>query len=184
MSGDMKKAKSDIWKYFELNREARKTKCVLCKTELVYTGGTSSMRNHIKFRHKSASVESDKRQTTIGQYHAAKQALSKDRYNSITRSLALMCAIDLRPVSMIQCKGFINYTKQLNPEYKVPCRTTVTRHIQILYEECKKDLIELLHDCTVAMTTDMWTSVNMRAYITVTGHYITKDCQTCAFLEE
>ena len=50
------------------------------------------MRNHVKFRHKrdnlaelETSSEAAKKQSTLKQYHQSKQALSKPRYEGITR---------------------------------------------------------------------------------------------------
>ena len=43
----------------------------------------------------------------------------------INRHLALVCAADLRPFSIVESKGFQSFIKTLNPECKVWCRTAV-----------------------------------------------------------
>ena len=99
--------------------------------------------------------------------------MSSERYDSITKSLALACAIDLRPVSMVAGKGFKTFCHKLNPDYQVPCRTTVNKHLFILYESCKLELIQLLTGCEISLTTDLWTACNTTPYITLTAHFIT-----------
>ena len=58
---------------------------------------------------------------------------------------------------------------------QVPCASTIRTHLAFLYKECKEDLIELLADHTVSFTTDLWTGVGARAFITVTAHYISRE---------
>ena len=172
---------SDVWKYFTLSEDKKKTRCEICSKSLAYNGGTSAMRNHIKFVHKataaSAGVSVKKQPTLLGFSNMfAKKKLSKSQYEENNRSLALMCALDLRPISMVEGRGFRAFCKKLNPEYKIPCRKTITKHVMILYEENKKDLIELMKDTPgVSFTTDLWTSTATRGFITVTGHFITND---------
>jgi hypothetical protein len=60
--------KSYVWDYFELSEN--KTKCSLCGIKLAYSGGTSTMKNHLKFKHASVSAvspPSKKSQNTLTQ---------------------------------------------------------------------------------------------------------------------
>ena len=87
-----------------------------------------------------------------------------------------MCALDLGPINLVACRGFLAFVIKLNPDYKVPCRKTVTQNLILLHEEGKKSLIELMNDAPgVSITTDLWTSTATRGYITVTGHFIASD---------
>ena len=117
------------------------------------------------------------RQATLTMFRAKTKEMSVARQTEVTKSLALMCALDLRPVSIVSGRGFKNFCSKINPSYHVPCRTTVTKHLEFIYEECKKDLIEMLADCSVSLTTDMWTSVGTRSYLTLTGHFINNKWQ-------
>ena len=47
--------------------------------------------------------------------------------------------------------------------------------MDLLYEEVKAEVVTELKDCDVAVTTDLWTSLAMQGYITVTCHFINKD---------
>lgn len=179
--------KSDVWKFFTLAEDRNKTICTLCKAQLSYKGGgTSSMRNHLKFVHKSAHVEDSpsqvKRQTSLRNFHVSKAALGKSRQEAITKALALMCAVDLRPLSIVTGLGFQRYSQMLNPGYATPCRTTVKNYIQLLYKEGKRDLMDDLNSLPVSITTDMWTSVAQEGYITVTAHFIQRWQLKCKVL--
>ena len=146
---------------------------------LTYTGGsTSSMKNHLKGRHMKVNLKDSaptQRQLTLAEVQKSKTKISETRYNTITKSLALACALDLRPISMVTGKGFRHFCSKLNPDYQVPCRTTVTRSLQLLYDEAKSDLITLLSGCDVSLTKDLWTSCTTVPYITFTGHFINEN---------
>jgi hypothetical protein len=115
----MSKKSSEVWKHFDLIDN--KTECKICKIKLAYSGGTSTMKNHLK-KHKGVSLESGLRQTSIALhlFNASKKKMSSERYNNITRSLALCCATDLRPLSLVAGKGFRYLLHQLNPDYHPP----------------------------------------------------------------
>ena len=54
-----KKFKSPVWQYFtepELKDGKRLTKCQLCNISLGYFGGTTSMRNHLQYKHPSVKI--------------------------------------------------------------------------------------------------------------------------------
>lgn len=180
----MASKKSGVWKFFDkvVVGDVTKTKCMLCQTVLAYSGGgTSTMKNHLKNRHKKSNLDDDsnkptQRQMTLHAFNQKKTEMSSAKYNAVTRSLALACALDLRPISLVMGKGFRNFCKQLNPGYQVPCRATITSHLIKLYTDCKDDIIDLLSGCTVSLTTDLWTSIGTKSYITLTGHFI-KDWQ-------
>lgn len=44
---------SKAWKYLKKDPDSKCVKCNLCHMELVYTGGTSNMLNHLRFKHES-----------------------------------------------------------------------------------------------------------------------------------
>ena len=136
------------------------------------------MRNHIRGIHKSAAKLEDEKpkqiQLPITHFSASKKKLGSS-YEEITSSLALFCALDLRPISIVEGRGFKNFMAKVNPDYKVPVKKTVTLYLTKLYEDLKEQVIKSTEGTTVAFTTDMWTSCAKMGYITVTAHYITDD---------
>ena len=79
----------------------------------------------------------------------------------------------------VQYKGFHDLINFLEPDYKVPCRKTVTGHIEKLFEEAKTALLEKLRhtSSSVSLTTDCWTSLTHEGYMTVTAHFIDENWQ-------
>ena len=116
-------------------------------------------------------------QASLVNWHKSRSALTKGRYEAINKSLAIMCATDLRPTSIVNGAGFKAFVKQLNPEYQVPCKETVTKYLNLAYKETKADVMSQLNGNSVGITTDLWTSLTQMSYITITGHYITPQWQ-------
>ncbi len=186
-SGKGNVAKSGVWEFFKVSEDKTTTTCTLCKVKLTFKGGsTSAMRNHLKAVHKSLGSSptpystmrvspTGGRQADISQMFTpkSKKTMSASRQEELIKSLAYMCAVDLRPMSIVSGKGFISFCNKLNPDFKVPCRTTLTKHIGLLYVDLKAAVTQQTKNNDVAITTDMWTSsAGQRGYITVTGHYI------------
>lgn len=139
------------------------------------------MLNHMKFVHKSMKPDIKKQASitdSLKAMHKSKKTLSATSYEDLNKSLALVCALDLRPISLVASRGFLAFVRKLNPDYKVPCRKTVTKHLLHLHDTGKKELAELLSNLpSASFTTDLWTSTATRAYITVTCHFITTNWQ-------
>ena len=101
---------AEVWKYFTLSDDKTKTSCNLCCTSLAYSG-TSSMRNHLNRVHKKnvnnvQDETSIKRQSSLIAWQKSKCALGQGKYVSINRSLAVMCCVDMRPLSIVKGRGF------------------------------------------------------------------------------
>ena len=97
------------------------------------------------------------------------------KYEDITKSIALMCATDLRPTSIVGGKGFQKVMFKMNPDYYVPTPATINTYLGVGYDEEIKVLTNAVQGKDVAVTTDLWTSGGQHSYITVTGHHINAD---------
>jgi len=67
------------------------------------------MGNHLKLKHKSLKTESGEKlkQTKLNAYKKPViTTMQRDKWIRCTKSLALMCARDLRPISMCEGAGF------------------------------------------------------------------------------
>ncbi|KAH9375516.1 hypothetical protein HPB48_016076 [Haemaphysalis longicornis] len=99
-----------------------------------------------------------------------------------------MIAKDLQPYEFIEKKGFKDLMHHLQPQYKVPHRTTFSRNvIPELYESTVYSLkVEIASDMatsveSITFTTDMWTSNANQSYIALTCHYMTLNFTIKAF---
>lgn len=79
----------------------------------------------------------------------------------------------MRPVSVVEGKGFKNLIEILESGYTVPACETIMYTLTTKYDELKGKVLELAQ-CSEALslTTDMWTSFRMESYMTVTAHFI------------
>ena len=75
----------------------------------------------------------------------------------------------MRPVNIIQGKGFISMIESFSSTYTIPSRTTIMNIIKQLYYSESTLLKNMLSKCTVvSLTTDGWTSINCTHFITTT----------------
>ena len=64
------------------------------------------------------------------------------------------------------------YQATITPNYRVPSRPHIKSICQKLYTEEKEKLMGKLDSRHVALTSDLWTSQAVQAYLTVTVHFI------------
>jgi len=77
--------------------------------ELVYHGGTSNLK-----------YKPDMAQTNLEAYGKKKQACSDAMAKQITELIVRMVALDLRPMCLVEGKGFLELMAFLEPGYKSP----------------------------------------------------------------
>ena len=123
----------------------------------------------------SMNVSDMKRQSSLLQYTKSNMALGHGKYSAINRSIALMCAVDMRPISIVNGNGFKNMCSELNAQYSVPAASTISKYVDILYKETKDTVLAELTGSVAALTTDMWTSMTSKGYITITCHHISPE---------
>ncbi|XP_015376635.1 PREDICTED: zinc finger BED domain-containing protein 1-like [Diuraphis noxia] len=94
----------------------------------------------------------------------------KDFHEAIVR----MIAEDLQPLSIVENSGFRRMIKLLDSRYEIPSRRTLGRTIipQIM-EKVKGNVQILLNAAShIAITTDIWTSMNTDSFMTLTAHFV------------
>jgi len=103
--------------------------------------------------------------------------LTDEVKNSIDESLIKMIVTDYQPLSLVENSGFLEYSKKLQPLYKVPSRKTLTtKLLPNEYNKIVTILKKMLENVAcLSITTDIWTSDNNIAYLTVTCHFIYDD---------
>lgn len=150
------------------------------------------MFNHLRAKHKDVYKicleERDKKRKSSDCNQERKEKRRKE--STMTRAdkqeidqlIMEMIAIDLKPLSCVEDRGFKNLLKKLAPDYEPPCRTTFSRSLApILYHKTKQKLInDLKQDLelgimSLSFTTDCWKSRANDCYISLTLHYLTVD---------
>ncbi|CAH9097888.1 unnamed protein product [Cuscuta europaea] len=92
-------------------------------------------------------------------------------------TLAKMVILHEYSLSIVEHKGFREFTSTIQPLFKCPSRNSLKSDILKVYAEERCKVLNLLegNDCRVAVTTDMWTSTNQkRGFMAITAHFIEK----------
>lgn len=107
--------------------------------------------------------------------------------SAIDEKLLLLFIKDFQPFSIVEDKGFREYTNALNPAYHPPTRQHISNTlIPALYEKTlnKMQNIDLKCITSLSLTTDLWTSASQDAYIAVMAHYINEEFESHNLLLE
>jgi len=104
-SGGSGRAPSDVWKFFEKKKEAKKAKCTVCGKELAFHGGTSNLRDHLLKMHP-LSYQKPQR-GSIDTFLKPRQC-SEARIKEITERIASILALDLRPLRTVEWAKLCN----------------------------------------------------------------------------
>jgi hypothetical protein len=67
-----------------------------------------------------------------------------------------MCTEDLRPISIVDGRGFKNFMTHVAPAYPLPSRITVIKYLDLDYRDKVNIVKELIGENPVAITTDCW----------------------------
>ncbi|XP_063399690.1 E3 SUMO-protein ligase ZBED1-like [Mytilus trossulus] len=154
---------SKAWSFFKRNADSKIVKCKLCEMELVYTGGTSNMLNHLKLKHPNDLSETPEKvkQSSVLDFVQTPRSrrFSSSQSELITNSIVDMIVLDYLPIRIVEGKGFSKLMSIIAPEFKIPSRNTIKSRIEK----------------SVSITSDTWTSNATKSFLTVTEHHVDKD---------
>ncbi|XP_060871545.1 zinc finger BED domain-containing protein 4-like [Metopolophium dirhodum] len=191
-----------IWGYFENCKELDKAACNHCKQK-VYKGirkkaTTSSMRKHLKFKHKTlfdklltseelkkeskakGSIQTGKRQMSLYESVNKKKCwdMNDAKSKEIHKIIGEMICVDNEPFNLVERSGFNKLMTFVKPQYKMPGRKYFTETvIPEMYIELKTKIMSTLETvAAVSLTSDIWTcSHNNASFISFTSHWISED---------
>lgn len=91
---------------------------------------------------------------------------------ALTDSILNMLVTDMRPLSMVEGSGFKAMISIFHQNYELPSRT-FTKHLEKKYEDIKDKMKKALQETdSMALATDIWTSIATEAYMGVTCYYL------------
>lgn len=183
---------SEIWEHFtKCPDDKDHAICNYCQSKLSRKGGcTTAMRSHVKSQHKGIQLMGKKMfsskspsprpvqvQPSIKSSMASAaqpklKPMSKSEQEDLKRAAAWMCAVDCRPLSMVNGRGLRNFCRKLNPMFTMPDRHLVASYVKKIYLEGHAELKSDIKGCAVGLTTDLWTSHANEGYLTLTAQYI------------
>ncbi|KAL2087596.1 hypothetical protein ACEWY4_016424 [Coilia grayii] len=84
-----------------------------------------------------------------------------------------MVVKDSQPFSVVEDEGFRAFAHKLDPTYVLPTRQALKAMVAEKYAKAKEEAKACVLKATaVSLTADMWTSINMDAYLAVTCHFL------------
>ena len=150
------------------------------------------MMAHLRNNHKTthAQLKTAKRlsyaevapqQPTIAASFAQGQLYPRrgKKWKELTDSITHFVAKDSLPIHTITKNGFKDMIKKFDSRYEIPSSTYFSRTaIPMLYSNTKEKVaIQLQAVDHFASTTDMWSSVGSKPYISYTVHFVDKEWQ-------
>lgn len=95
------------------------------------------------------------------------------RKQRLDEALVDMIVKDGQSFSVVEDEEFRNFIKILDPSYSIPTRKTVKAMVEAWYTITKENaLAKVKQASAVGLMADMRTSINMDAYLSLTGHYV------------
>ena len=197
-------AKSAIWDYFrffpDVNGEPKNLTqhiCTICKKCVpVKDKQTTNFFGHIRVHHSSKAAKlsptctarsgaaaelstNASRQPTISAAFAksTKHKQGSERWAQCTRAVARYLAKESVPFQTVERESFKKMLATLDAQYEPPGRKYFSETaIPKLYDQLRGEITSELKEANfIALTTDMWSSINMSPYMSITAHYVSKD---------
>nr|XP_033962438.1 zinc finger BED domain-containing protein 4-like [Pseudochaenichthys georgianus] len=95
------------------------------------------------------------------------------RKQDLDEALVNLIVKDTQPFSVVEDVGFRAFVALLDPNYVIPTRQAVKAMVDAKYVlERNKAIADMQKVAAVSLTSDMWTSINLDAYLAVTCHFV------------
>ena len=145
---DGKTFKSPMWKHFThlvVNNE-EKTQCNYCKRLFVGKSsyGTSHLKQHFDRCPRRKATGGDIRQMILKIDSKGNVYSSAFHEKQGIEKLEKMIILHDYPLSMVEHRGFRDFTTTIQPLFKCPCRNTVKKHILNIYGEERDKVMKLI----------------------------------------
>ncbi|PHT44243.1 hypothetical protein CQW23_18268 [Capsicum baccatum] len=184
-----RRKRSVAWDHFTSTVDSegiKKGVCNYCKKEYLADTkehGTTAMLGHIR-KCKKIPCNVDTRQSKIafqpvtgGNKGDVSIVSWKFDQEECRKALCRMIILDELPFRFVEKEGFKQFMKVVQPLFRIPSRTTVTRDCFDLFDEEKNKMRSIFKETQqrVCITTDTWTSVQRINYMCITAHWIDKN---------
>ena len=196
--------KSVVWQYFGLRKGTHSVAiddetavCCSCrKTVSAMHGNTSNLSADLPIHHgnlhtevtttmkcgkQRAELGKRQNQQTLTQVVETAQSYERmgKKWKELTESVAFFKARDGQPMYTVEKSGFRQMLKTFDAKYQLPSRKYFSKTaIPRLYSSVREKVMEELSSVEYfSGTTDLWSSVGLKPYISYTIHYIDDQLQ-------
>lgn len=173
-----KRVRSGFWDYFKVIQEGGRNVSAVCQKPgcssvlSLKGGGTTMLKLHLSSCNPQAYDDVMRRK-------ALKRGVlpmhpHSDIKKKIDQALVKFLTVCFLPLSLVNETAFQQFCEALNPAYDLPERSSLrTTLLASEYERVTSELTQKLSSAkSIAITTDIWTSVAKLPFITLTAHYL------------
>ena len=187
------KVSSPIWNHFKISAtDPTKAICNYCKKNLSRGNGNSTfpLINHLQSKHyekykiyeqelEKAQKNKPKQATLFEICPSFKDLNDKKEVKELTQLLLEHIYIDMVPFNVVNGYGFRKLINFLAPNYKIPCPSHFSQKLLPETYEKTKNLVknEILDIKYLSGSTDIWTSLTMDSYLSLTVHGVNQKWQ-------
>ncbi|XP_076879714.1 cytochrome b5 type B isoform X1 [Brachyhypopomus gauderio] len=197
-------ATSPVWEHFGFKPNKKEepanldeATCRICaRNVVVKRGNTSNLRSHLATYHPAieaqlppptgrgaaskATVQAGcSRQLGVAESFArtAKYSRESNRHKDLTAAVAQYLVEEMVPFRTLEKPAFKSMLQKFDKQYELPGKTYFSETVvPKMYDKVKALLeSEIKNVDYFSATTDMWSSVNMTPYMSLTVHYLTPD---------
>lgn len=181
---------SFVWMHFTKLKDEGVNRCNVimkngkacgAKLKIDLTGSTKAMSSHLKSKHHLDKKSHIPDQSTIlGHFKKAKvEHVQTLTVESLKTAIAYFIADCDLPYAIVDRKSFRDLFTLVNPQTEgmLVKRHAIAQHCRKVYDYYEQYVQKAFLSTTpyVAFTQDAWTSPNNRAFLSITGHFITDD---------
>jgi len=135
------------------------------------------MKEHLKRKHPTEDPFKERdelRKQAKLDIFTRSRVCSPEKAAVISEMITQVIIKDLRPINLVNGKGFQELIAYLEPGYRLPSDTHFTHLIERKHEVVKEKVCQVFQHKVnyVALTGDVWTSIATNSYLTVTAHYL------------
>uniref|UniRef100_A0A9I9EFQ0 BED-type domain-containing protein n=1 Tax=Cucumis melo TaxID=3656 RepID=A0A9I9EFQ0_CUCME len=195
-SNKRRRKKSFVWDYFTVQTAEDgciKAYCNQCNKAFAYINGsklagTSHLKRHIALGICPVSRErnqSNGTPTTFTKRNTANPPRKRYRatptfasfpfdQNRCNHDIAIMIIMHEYPLYMVEQPGFIDFVKNLQPQFNMMSYTTVQEECTSIYLREKESLLNFVCGIPsrISLSIDVWTSSDTTCYVFLKGHFI------------
>lgn len=186
-----------IWQHFGFEKDEKgepknldEPTCKHCLKKVPAKGGnTSNLNNHLQKKHAAIAAKmgpaakggprpSTSTQVSIAEAMSKATKYDRDsrRWKTCTDAVTKFIAKEMVSFNTVEKPSFKELLRTLDRQYEPPGRKYMSETaIPALYNQVRHEVQTVIKNDYYALTTDMWSSVNMTPFMSLTVHLINKD---------